>query len=41
MKYLGISLTKNIQSSFVENQETDERNQRKSKQIENYSVFTY
>ena len=39
IKYLGINLPKETKELYTENYDTDERNQRRHKQMERYSMF--
>ena len=39
IKYLGINLSKETKELYTENYDTNERNQRRHKQMERYSMF--
>jgi len=39
IKYLGINIPKETKNLYMENYDTDERNQRRHKQMERYSMF--
>ena len=39
IKYLGINLPKDTKELYTENYDTNERNQRRHKQMESYSMF--
>ena len=39
IKYLGINLTKETKELYIENYDTNERNQRQHKEMESYSMF--
>ena len=39
IKYLGINLSKETKELYTENYDTNERNQRRNKQMERYSMF--
>ena len=39
MKYLGVNLPKETKELYTENYDTNERNQRRRKQMERHSMF--